>query len=51
LAGHSPWGVLDWIQWPRSFLLLVVAPGLILVAMEWLARRQRASSAPIEAPA
>ena len=33
--------LLDWLQWPRSFVLLVVAPGLLLVALEWRARRQR----------
>jgi signal peptidase I len=43
--------LLDWLQWPRSFVVLVVMPGLFLVALDWLARRQRASSAPIEAPA
>ena len=33
--------LLDWLQWPRSFVLLVVAPGLLLLTLEWRARRQR----------
>jgi hypothetical protein len=33
--------VMDWLQWPRSFLLLVVVPGLILLADGWRSRRQR----------
>jgi signal peptidase len=28
----------DWLRWPRSFLLLVVLPGLLLLAVEWRAR-------------
>jgi signal peptidase len=31
----------DWLRWPRSFLLLVVLPGLLLLATEWRARRRR----------
>ena len=31
--------VLDWLQWPRSFVLLVVAPSLALLALELRARR------------
>ena len=42
--------MLDWMQWPRSFVLLVVAPGLLLVALEWRARRQR-RLVPLEAAA
>lgn len=31
--------VLDWLQWPRSFLLLVVLPATLLVVAEWRGRR------------
>jgi signal peptidase len=31
--------VLDWLQWPRSFVILVLIPGLLLVGLEWRARR------------
>lgn len=31
--------LMDWLQWPRSFVLLVVAPGLLLAALEWRTRR------------
>lgn len=31
--------VLDWLQWPRSIVLLVVLPGLALLVLEWRARR------------
>ena len=34
----------DWLQWPRSFLLLVVLPGSVLVLSEWRARRTAAAS-------
>lgn len=43
--------VLGWLQWPRSFVLLVVAPGLLLVALEWRARRSRRPVALEIAPA
>jgi signal peptidase len=33
--------VLDWLQWPRSFLLLVVLPGALLLLGEWRHRRPR----------
>lgn len=36
---------IEWMQWPRSFLLLVVAPGLLLVALEWRTHR-RATASP-----
>ena len=42
--------LLDWLQWPRSFVLLVVAPGLLLLVLEWRARRQR-RLVPLEAAA
>lgn len=32
--------VLDWLQWPRSFLVLVVLPVALLVAGEWRGRRE-----------
>lgn len=31
--------LLDWLQWPRSFLILVLAPGLALAVLEWRSRR------------
>ena len=31
---------LDWLQWPRSFALLVASPGCLLVWLEWRARRR-----------
>jgi signal peptidase len=31
--------VLDWLQWPRSFVLLVLAPGMALAWLEWRHRR------------
>jgi signal peptidase len=40
--------VLDWLQWPRSFVLLVLIPAAWLVALEWRARRGRV---PAPAPA
>ena len=40
--------LLDWLQWPRSFVLLVVAPGLLLGALEMRTRRQR-RPVPLEA--
>jgi signal peptidase len=40
--------LLDWLQWPRSFVLLVVAPGLLLVALEWRTRRRLRS--PVQVP-
>ena len=32
--------VFDWLQWPRSFLLLVVVPGALLLYGEWRRRSQ-----------
>jgi len=32
--------VLDWLQWPRSFVLLVVAPAALLLIAEWRGRRE-----------
>jgi signal peptidase len=33
--------VLDWLQWPRSFLVLVLIPGAALAWLEWRNRRSR----------
>jgi signal peptidase len=33
--------VLDWLQWPRSFVLLVVVPAAVLLAIEVRDRRRR----------
>jgi signal peptidase len=33
--------VMDWLQWPRSFVLLVVVPSLLLVLSELRSRRAR----------
>ena len=33
--------VMDWLQWPRSFLLLVVAPSVLLTLVELRSRRMR----------
>lgn len=33
--------VLDWLQWPRSFLVLVVAPSLALLIAELRTRRRK----------
>jgi signal peptidase len=52
VRGRVLWGVshlgslLDWLQWPRSFALLVVGPGLALGFLEWRARRQRQGRFP-----
>jgi signal peptidase len=35
---------LDWLQWPRSFVLLVLIPGILLVGSELRERRRRANS-------
>jgi len=35
---------LDWLQWPRSFVLLVLIPGVLLVASELRDRRRRAGA-------
>jgi signal peptidase I len=40
---------LDWLQWPRSFVLLVLAPGLALVWLEW--RHHRAARGARTVPA
>jgi signal peptidase len=40
--------VLDWLQWPRSFLVLVVIPAVLLTLMEgraWLRRHAVATAA------
>jgi len=44
--------VMDWLQWPRSFLLLVVAPSVLLAVVELRSRRGRArlpSATPVSA--
>lgn len=41
--------VLDWLQFPRSFVLLVVVPGLAMLWLEWrtrLARRRDLGAVP-----
>lgn len=35
--------LIAWLRWPRSFLLLVLVPGLLLAVSEWRTRRKRAS--------
>ena len=42
-VGHLG-AVLDWLQWPRSFVLLVIAPGLGLVVLEWRSRKEASNS-------
>lgn len=37
--------VMDWLQWPRSFLILVLVPGLVLLADGWRDRRRAGVSA------
>ena len=37
---------MEWLQWPRSFLMLVVLPGLLLGVAEWRARRVRPAEPP-----
>lgn len=37
---------LDWLQWPRSFVLLVLLPGALLARSEWRARRPGGRDAP-----
>jgi signal peptidase I len=37
--------VMDWLQWPRSFIALVVVPAVLLVALE-LRSRRRSSAVP-----
>ncbi len=32
--------VLDWLQWPRSFAVLVLFPAAVLAVLEWHARRR-----------
>lgn len=32
--------LLDWLQWPRSFLLLIVVPAALLLVAEWRSRRE-----------
>jgi signal peptidase I len=44
-------GVMDWLQWPRSFILLVLVPGTLLVILEVRARRPRREVQPGGEPA
>lgn len=54
VRGRVLWSVaqlgsfLDWLQWPRSFVLLVLVPGAALAVAEWRQRtaRRRPSSNP-----
>jgi signal peptidase len=32
--------LMEWLQWPRSFVLLVVAPATLIVIVEWRDRRR-----------
>lgn len=47
VRGRVLWSVshlgsaLDWLQWPRSFIVLVVLPGAMLLVLEWRSRRRR----------
>jgi signal peptidase len=36
--------LMELLQWPRSFVLLVALPGLLFMALEWNARRARHGS-------
>lgn len=53
VRGRVLWSVsqlgtlLDWLQWPRSFVLLVLVPGALLAWSEWRARRPAVREAPI----
>jgi signal peptidase len=59
VRGHVLWHVtvlgtvLDWLQWPRSFLVLVLLPVALLAVVELRGRRElgrRAVSASVELP-
>jgi signal peptidase len=41
---------IGWLRWPRSFLLLVVLPGLLLLTAEWRASRQPARAPAVSEP-
>ena len=41
--------VLDWLQWPRSFVLLVIVPGVLLLASSWRERRSGGLTMPGDA--
>jgi signal peptidase len=43
--------VLDWLQWPRSFVLLVLVPAGLLAILEWRSRRRPAGPRAAEATA
>jgi signal peptidase I len=38
--------LMTYLRWPRSFLLLVVLPGLLLAASEWRGRQRAATRRP-----
>jgi signal peptidase len=38
--------VMDWLQWPRSFVLLVLIPGVLLALSELRARRRQPRAQP-----
>lgn len=56
IRGRVLWAVshlgnlLDWLQWPRSFVVLVAVPGALLAAIEWRDRR-REKIAAVRPPA
>lgn len=46
-------GLLDWLQWPRAFVVLVIVPSGWLLCLEWRDRRRRlgpiaAVASPVE---
>jgi signal peptidase I len=41
----------EWLQWPRSFILLVVVPAGLLLLLEWRHRRRHEPAAGARAPA
>jgi signal peptidase len=53
VRGRVLWGVtvlgaiLDWLQFPRSFVVLVLLPGLALLWLEWRQRRAARRPEPI----
>ena len=55
VRGRVLWSVthlgtaLDWLQWPRSFVLLVVLPGALLLASDVRARRRPAAMTEVPA--
>lgn len=41
---------IEWLQWPRGFVALVVVPGLLLVLLEWRARIRSEASSVVPLP-